>query len=73
MAAPDRRVSMAHRRSQRSRTTRVWSVGANAKTWTASIAAAASEAVCGQRAVLGLNLTKLARGAAKNRGIALAS
>src|SRR5437762_13496318 len=29
--------------------------------------------VCGQRAVLGLNLTKLARGAAKNRGIALAS
>jgi hypothetical protein len=29
--------------------------------------------VCGQRAVLGLNLTTLARGAAKNRGIALAS
>ena len=27
--------------------------------------------VCGQRAVLGLNLTKLARGAAQNRGIAL--
>ena len=29
--------------------------------------------VCGQRAVLGLNLTKLARGAAKNKGIALAT
>jgi len=29
--------------------------------------------VCGQRAVLGLNLTKLARGAAERRGIALAS
>jgi len=29
--------------------------------------------VCGQRAALGLNLTKLARGAAKNRGIALAT
>jgi hypothetical protein len=28
---------------------------------------------CGQRAVLGLNLTKLARGAAKNKGIALAT
>jgi len=28
---------------------------------------------CGQRAVLGLNLTKLARGAAENRGIALAT
>jgi hypothetical protein len=27
--------------------------------------------VCGQRAVLGLNLTKLARGAAQNRGVAL--
>ncbi len=32
VAAPDKRVSMAHKRSQRSRTTRVWSVGANAKT-----------------------------------------
>ena len=29
--------------------------------------------VCGQRAVLGLNLTKLVRGAAKKRGIALAT
>jgi hypothetical protein len=29
--------------------------------------------VCGQRAVLGLNLTKLARGVAENRGIALAA
>ena len=29
--------------------------------------------VCGQRAVLGLNLTKLARGAARNSGVALAS
>ena len=29
--------------------------------------------VCGQRAVLGLNLTKLARGAAKKRGLALAT
>ena len=29
--------------------------------------------VCGQRAVLGLNLTKLARGAAERRGIALAT
>jgi len=29
--------------------------------------------VCGQRAVLGLNLTKLVRGAAQNRGIALAT
>jgi hypothetical protein len=27
--------------------------------------------VCGQRTVLGLNLTKLVRGAAKNRGMAL--
>ena len=27
--------------------------------------------VCGQRAVLGLNLTKLARGAAQNRGVVL--
>ena len=35
---------MAHNRSQRSRTTRVWSVGANAKIWTASMAAAASVA-----------------------------
>src|SRR6185312_16271004 len=32
VAAPDKRVNMAHKRSQRSRTTRVWSVGANAKT-----------------------------------------
>jgi hypothetical protein len=29
--------------------------------------------VCGQRAVLGLNLTKLLRGAAKKQGIALAA
>jgi hypothetical protein len=29
--------------------------------------------VCGQRAVLGLNLTKLARGAAQNRGVVLAT
>ncbi len=29
--------------------------------------------VCGQRAVLGLNLTKLARGAAGQRGITLAA
>jgi len=29
--------------------------------------------LCGQRAVLGLNLTKLLRGAAGRRGIALAA
>jgi len=34
---------------------------------------AAMMGVCGQRAVLGLNLTKLARGAAEKRGIALAA
>ena len=43
MAAPDKRVSIAHRRSHRSSTTWVWSVGAKAKTCTASIAAAASD------------------------------
>jgi len=34
---------------------------------------AAMMGLCGQRAVLGLNLTKLARGVAEMRGIALAS
>jgi hypothetical protein len=34
---------------------------------------AAMMGVCGQRAVLGLNLTKLLRGAAKKRGLALAA
>jgi hypothetical protein len=34
---------------------------------------AAMMGVCGQRAVLGLNLTKLVRGIAKRNGIALAA
>jgi len=34
---------------------------------------AAMMGVCGQRAVLGLNLTTLLRGAADNRGIVLAA